>query len=216
MNCCAVLGMPREGERCGRPALSAINGNLYGTTEECGANTDGTVFGITPSGTLTTLYNFCSQSGCADGGRPTAGLIQATDGNFHGTTGEGGAHSLGTVFEITPGGVLRTLHSFCAQSGCRDGSFPLTGVVQATDGNFYGTTNLGGAKNDGTVFEITPSGSLTTCTVFARKAVAPMVFSQQRDWFRTRMGLSTERPPSAAGPPSMARSSAYPWGWDRS
>jgi uncharacterized repeat protein (TIGR03803 family) len=101
----------------------------------------GTVFKITPGGTLTTLYSFCSQSGCADGIQPEAGLVQGTDGNFYGTTAFGGANAEGTVFKITPGGTLTTLYSFCSQSGCTDGIEPEAGLVQA-GGNFYGTTVL--------------------------------------------------------------------------
>ena len=62
----------------------------------------------------------------------------------------------GTVFKITPGGTLTTLYSFCSQSGCTDGYYSLAGLIQATDGNFYGTTSGGGANGDGTVFKITP------------------------------------------------------------
>ncbi len=79
--------------------------------------TGGTVFKITPSGTLTTLYSFCSQSGCTDGLEPEAVLVQGTDGNFYGTTIFGGTNGEGTVFKITPGGQLTTLYSFCSQSG---------------------------------------------------------------------------------------------------
>jgi uncharacterized repeat protein (TIGR03803 family) len=133
------------------------NGDLYGTTISGGAqfgNPEGTVFRITPSGTLTTLHRFCSQSLCADGEVPYAGLVQATDGNFYGTTVFGGAHAGGEVFEITPGGTLTTLYSFCAQTNCTDGEAPYAGLVQATSGDFYGTTEYGGAGNAGVVFSL--------------------------------------------------------------
>ncbi len=153
--------------------VQATDGNFYGTTEEGGASDAcyqqcGTVFKITPSGTLTTLYSFCSQGGCTDGDSPVAGLIQGTDGNFYGTTAYGGANSpdAGTIFKITPTGTLTTLYSFCSQSGCTDGYGPLGALVQATDGNFYGTTYGGGANGVGTVFKITPSGTLTTLYSF--------------------------------------------------
>jgi uncharacterized repeat protein (TIGR03803 family) len=153
--------------------VQAPNGNLYGTTDSCGANGYGTVFEITPSGTLTTLYSFCSQTTCVDGANPSTGLIQATDGNFYGTTSEGGANNnSGTVFTITPSGALTTLYSFCSQSGCADGLGPLE-LVQATDGNFYGTTQEGGANSDGTVFKITPSGRLTTLYSFCSQSGCP-------------------------------------------
>ena len=120
-----------------------------------GAHGHGTVFRITPSGTLTTLYSFCSQSACTDGATPYAGLIQATDGNLYGTTAGGGARNNdGTVFKITPTGTLTTLHRFCFQSGCADGAGPLSGLIQATDGNLYGTTDAGGVDGFGTVFRL--------------------------------------------------------------
>jgi uncharacterized repeat protein (TIGR03803 family) len=142
--------------------VQATNGDLYGTTEY----SEGTVFKITPSGTLTTLYSFCSQSGCTDGANPIAGLVQATNGDLYGTTSEGGAYGGGTVFKITPSGTLTTLYSFCSQAGCTDGAYPVAALVQAINGNLYGTTDAGGAYNDGTVFKITPSGTLTTLYSF--------------------------------------------------
>jgi uncharacterized repeat protein (TIGR03803 family) len=157
--------------------VQATNGNLYGTTYGGGANGYGTVYKITPGGTLTTVYNFCSQSGCVDGASPAAGLILATNGNFYGTTHSGGVNnnpcldSCGTVFRITPSGTLTTLYSFCTQSACTDGDVPITGLIQATDGNFYGVTGYGGAYGFGTVFKITPSGTLTSLYSFCSGGV---------------------------------------------
>jgi uncharacterized repeat protein (TIGR03803 family) len=146
--------------------IQGTDGNFYGTTGYGGANSDGTVYKITPGGTLTTLYNFCSQSNCADGDAPSGELVQGTDGNFYGATQGGGANGDGTVFRITPGGTLTTLYTFCSQSNCADGDNPYGGLIQGTDGNFYGTTLLGGANSYGTVFKITPSGTLTTLHSF--------------------------------------------------
>jgi uncharacterized repeat protein (TIGR03803 family) len=146
--------------------VQATNGDFYGTTKYGGANGYGTVFKITPSGTFTTLYSFCSQSNCADGTTPTAALLQATDGDFYGTTLNGGIGSYGTVFKITPTGSLTTLYRFCSQSGCRDGYVPQAALVQATNGEIYGTTTGGGTKGSGTVFKITPDGMLTTLHSF--------------------------------------------------
>ena len=146
----------------------------YGTTAGGEANGDGTVFKITPSGTLTTLYNFCSQSGCADGSEPEGALIQATDGDLYGTTAAGGPNNQGTVFKITPCGTLTTLHTFCSQGyPCTDGADPEGALVQATDGNFYGTTIVGGAYNPGagTIFQITPAGTLTTLYDFCSQTL---------------------------------------------
>jgi uncharacterized repeat protein (TIGR03803 family) len=206
--------------------VQATNGDLYGVTYFGGANNQGTVFKITLSGTLTTLYSFCPQVGCTDGAGPGAELIQATNGNFYGTTATGGSYGDGTVFEITPTGTLTTLHSFdgadgnypaatlvqatsdgkfygttvngganeacdsfglpgcgtvfsitaggelttlynfCSQSDCTDGTAPFAGLVQAANGDLYGTTALGGTSDAGTVFEITPGGTLTTLHSF--------------------------------------------------
>ena len=130
--------------------VQATDGNFYGTTSSGGvANCPdgcGTIFKITPSGTLTTLYSFCSIGRCADGTYPTAAPVQATDGNFYGTTYGGGANLSGTVFKITPNGALTTLYSFCPANGCADGLFPAAGLVQAGDGNSYGTTDEGGTQ----------------------------------------------------------------------
>jgi uncharacterized repeat protein (TIGR03803 family) len=152
------------------PAYGALvqgaNGNLYGTTPGGGAHFLGTVFEITPTGSLTTLYSFCSKSSCADGMSPYGGLVLATNGNFYGTTTNGGANFDGTVFEITPNGALTTLYSFCAETNCTDGSIPYNSLVQGSNGNLYGTTYEGGAYNYGTVFEITTAGKLRTLHSF--------------------------------------------------
>jgi uncharacterized repeat protein (TIGR03803 family) len=151
--------------------VQGFNGNFYGTTSVAGANGYGTVFEVTPTGKLTTLYSFCSQTNCADGYDPYGGLVQATDGNLYGTTLEGGVNGWGTVFKVTPTGNLTTLYSFCPQSSCTDGSLPYAGLVQATNGNLYGATNWGGANgNYGTIFEITPAGKLTTLYSFCSQS----------------------------------------------
>jgi uncharacterized repeat protein (TIGR03803 family) len=138
--------------------VQGANGNLYGTTDGGGANGPvGTVFKITPSGTLTILHSFCSQTNCTDGDSPAASLVQATDGNFYGTTEHGGANNQGTLFKITSSGALTTSYSFCSQGGnnCTDGSQPVAGLVQDTNGTFYGTTDGGGANGpNGTVFSL--------------------------------------------------------------
>ena len=169
--------------------VQGADGNFYGTTEWGGANNSGTVFKITPSGTLTTLYNFCSHAHCVDGSVPIAGLVQGTDGNFYGTTLRGGANATGclpggcgTAFRITPSGTLTTLYSFCSQTGCADGDEPYAALVQATDGNLYGTTALAGAGGCGTLFKITLSGSLTTFhTLDQTEGCAPVALVQALD-----------------------------------
>jgi len=130
--------------------VQAINGNFYGTTSVGGTNGEGVIFEITGSGSLTTLYNFCSQTASDDGEYPEAELVQATNGNLYGTTYYGGTNGAGTAFEFTIAGILTTLHSFDSDEGVN----PYGGLVQATNGAFYGTTTQGGATNDGTVFSL--------------------------------------------------------------
>jgi uncharacterized repeat protein (TIGR03803 family) len=165
---CAQGGLCTDGAGPWAGLVQATNGYLYGTTYYGGAYNYGTVFKITPSGTLTTLYNFCAKTGCTDGKYPRAGLVQATNGDLYGTASEGGANNWGTVFRITPSGTLTTLYSFCSQSGCTDGAGPWAGLVQAANGYLYGTT-YGGGFTAGTVFKITPSGTLTTLYNFCAK-----------------------------------------------
>jgi uncharacterized repeat protein (TIGR03803 family) len=150
-----------DGNDGGYPVASLIqgaDGNLYGTTEGDGISDGGTVIKITPEGQLATLYSFCSQPNCIDGGLPLAGLVRAASGSFYGTTAFGGTYGSGTVFEITPQGNLTTLYSFGAQG--TDAQQPYGGLVQGTNGNFFGTSRVGGTYNQGTVFEVTPSGKL--------------------------------------------------------
>jgi uncharacterized repeat protein (TIGR03803 family) len=136
------------------------SGNLYGTTAIGGSNGVGTVFEITPAGELTTLYSFCSQNGCADGITPYGGLVLGPDGNFYGTTPVGGSIGAGTVFEITPGGVLTTIYNFCSQSSCTDGQEPYAGLAVSPDGTLYGTTLGGGTSSGGILFSLTTIGTL--------------------------------------------------------
>jgi uncharacterized repeat protein (TIGR03803 family) len=109
---------------------------------------------------FTTLHSFDG----TDGAEPGFGaLVQGTDGDFYGTTSLGGANSnseycgtggCGTIFKITPGGMLTTLYNFCSDYNCTDGLGPFGGLIQGTDGNFYGTTGLGGTNDAGTVFKL--------------------------------------------------------------
>ena len=131
--------------------LALAGGSLYGTTSDVATSTFGTVYKLTPAGTLTTLYNFCSQAGCADGAFPFSGLVKASDGNLYGTTEQAGTGNGGTVFEITTAGALTTLHSFDQA----DGQAPFAGLLQATNGGFYGSTSVGGTNpSDGTIFKL--------------------------------------------------------------
>ncbi|MGO9256281.1 MAG: choice-of-anchor tandem repeat GloVer-containing protein [Bryobacteraceae bacterium] len=147
-----------QGEASG--LVQGTDGAFYGTTTQGGAYDMGRIFTITSSGTLTTLYSFGTANG--DGSDPLGGLVQATDGNFYGTTSQGGLNDLGTIFRITPGGTLTTLHSFNSS----DGANPGTTLLQAADGNLYGTTVSGGANGLGTVFrlQLAAAPGAYTCT----------------------------------------------------
>jgi len=144
------------------------DGDFYGTTSYggesfCQPPGCGTVYKVTPKGTLTTLYDFCSKAKCAGGAEPLGSLAQSADGDFYGVTSSGGGtNQEGTVYKVSRGGRLTTLYRFCSLYRCRDGQFPDGGLVQAPNGDFYGTTEWGGASNAGTVFKITPAGFLTT------------------------------------------------------
>jgi uncharacterized repeat protein (TIGR03803 family) len=148
----------------GGSLVQANNGVLYGTTEGGGTYGYGTVFGITPSGELITLYSFCATSGCPDGSIPWFGLVLATDGNLYGITTAGGASGNGTIFKMTPGGQLTTLYEFGAAYAP---PAPYGGLIQGADGNLYGTTRNGGIYGNGTVFKITLGGALTTLYSFS-------------------------------------------------
>ncbi|HWW87355.1 MAG TPA: choice-of-anchor tandem repeat GloVer-containing protein, partial [Vicinamibacterales bacterium] len=139
------------------------DGNFYGTTYGGGASCScGTVFKMTPAGTISILHAFTGTDG-NENYVGHAGLIQATDGNFYGTTPGGGASGAGTVFQMTPGGTVTVLHAF---AGGTDGATPNAALIQASDRNFYGTTISGGANGFlGVVFEITaPVPTIPTAT----------------------------------------------------
>jgi uncharacterized repeat protein (TIGR03803 family) len=150
-----------QGSQLETSLLQAANGNLYGTAQLGGASNCGTIFGISTSGVLLYDYSFP----CGTGGAYPAGqLIQASDGNFYGTTLEGGStvancgtRGCGIVFKMTNAGVVSVLHRFVG--GGNDGSEPVAGLVEATDGNLYGSTSLGGIAGVGVLYQITTSGS---------------------------------------------------------
>jgi uncharacterized repeat protein (TIGR03803 family) len=147
------------------------DGSFFGTTSEGGdftrgPNGCGTIFKITRAGKLTTLHTFTGP----DGSFPQGALVLGSSGVLYGVASGKGANGGGTFFKITPAGTLTTIYNFCAQSQCTDGTGP-TGVIQATDGFFYGTTGNGGdvtcfLHSCGTVFRLTPFGTLTTLHAF--------------------------------------------------
>ncbi len=150
--------------------IQATNGDYYGTTYAGGKYNGGTVFKVTPAGKLSDIYSFCAAANCADGVNPWSSLVLGSDGNFYGTTNLGGAYYAGTIFKMTLGGKLTTLYSFCPAGGnCSDGEYPV-GLVQAGDGNLYGTTsNGGGVYNGGTIFEISTAGKFKKLYTFCSR-----------------------------------------------
>mgnify|MGYP002401987095 CR=1 FL=1 len=151
--------------------LLGNDGNFYGFTITGGANClelsnsgCGTIFKITPAGTFSTIYSFCALTNCADGWAPNA-LIQGPDGNFYGITRLGGPYNdpdgTGEVFKLTPAGALSIVYGFCRDKGsCSDGEEP-AGLMQGSNGNFYGTTDGGGGDGCGTIYELSHAGALT-------------------------------------------------------
>ncbi len=128
------------------------DGNFYGTFNGGeGTSQYGGVFKITPGGKFTVLYNF---TGTPDGQTPKGAIIQASDGNFYGTTAAGGANGFGSIYKMTPAGALTILHSFSEDDGL--GIHPLAGLVQATDGKFYGVAASN--TSSGVLFQITSTG----------------------------------------------------------
>jgi uncharacterized repeat protein (TIGR03803 family) len=173
--------------------LQAANGALYGTTLRGGGSGDGTVFKITPSGTFTSLVGFDQTNGFL----PFAGLVQATNGYIYGTTFGGGALDEGSAFKMTAGGALTTVYSFCSLGGtCPDGESPEAGLVQDAQGNFYGTTTGGGSSSGyGTVFKLTPTGTLTTLHTFEQTdgdgPTAPLALGADGNFYGTTTGGGT-------------------------
>jgi uncharacterized repeat protein (TIGR03803 family) len=140
-------------------AVQGVDGNFYGTTSYSSPyNAPGSLFEISPSGTLNILLNF-------GGTEQPYSLVEGNDGSFYGTAYSVNSSTPGSVVKITPPGTVTTLYSFCAQANCADGYNPGP-LVKAANGNSYGTTFAGGANNLGTFFEISPGGKLSTLHSF--------------------------------------------------
>ena len=156
-----------DGSEPNASLIQANDGSLYGTTTDGGTNGAGTVFQLSTNGTLASLYSF---TGGNDGAYPYAGLVLVSDGNFYGTTEQGGTGGAGTVFQIGANGALTSLYSFLGSAN--DGAYPLAALVQGSHGNFYGTTSGGGTSipnvpyGGGTVFQISTNGALTSLYSF--------------------------------------------------
>lgn len=140
---------------------------FYGTTSQGGAYGLGTVFRMTPEGALETLIHFTGTSGANRGSNPMGALILAADGGLYGATHSGGDHDQGTLFRLTPMGVLTTLFHFDSANATSSGAYPSAGLIESLSlGSFYGTTSGGGATGHGTVFKYTPGGDMVTLVQF--------------------------------------------------
>ena len=156
-----------DGENPEGDLVVGADGNLYGTTLQGGKDTRGTIFSATLAGAVTTLYSFPTLSAFstagvatnATGANPRAGLFLAADGNFYGTAYQGGPVGYGTVYRVTSAGVVTLVHAFTGPTS--GGAFPLASVSQDAAGNLYGTTERGGAINQGAAWRISPSGQFS-------------------------------------------------------
>jgi uncharacterized repeat protein (TIGR03803 family) len=159
-----------NGATLASPLTQGNDGNFYGVAEQGGLYGWGTVYRVTPSGILTTIHSFTLGD---DGANPRSQLVLGTNGSFYGITQSGGASNYGTIYSITPGGVLTPLHSF---TGLADGQNPLGGLILATDGNFYGTTS-GGNTGYGAFYQLTPGGTFRVIRSFQQSSEAGVTLS---------------------------------------
>ncbi len=154
------------------PPVLGDDGNLYGTTLSGGAYSDGVIYQLTPAGQYTVLHNFCSNvnAPCPDGSSP-ATIAKDADGNFVGTTIEGGANEYGVVFKITPSGQYSVLYNFSKSAGVF--GWPGSQLILASDGNFYGMLDGGGSgswdgKTRGAIYRVSPNGDFTPLQGFCQ------------------------------------------------
>jgi uncharacterized repeat protein (TIGR03803 family) len=188
-----------------------LDGDLYSTSSDGGANNWGSVFKVTPEGKEIVLHSFCSQSDCTDGNTPSGGLTLRPDGHFLGTTefnGVGVANSAGTIFDISQTGALTTLHTFTGP----DGTVPTAPPIEGPDGSFYGVTSSGGSAFDcGTLYRIN-EGGFTLLYVFEHPGAGigcnpngPLVLGSDGSLYGT-----TESPSSIGGGGTVFRATLNP------
>src|SRR5580658_4116881 len=158
---------------CGSRAalVLATNGDFYGSIDASSS----VIYKITPSGAFTIL---CPSENCTSPGvNSNATMVQAGNGDLYGTTQSDGAYGQGTIFKVTLGGDLTTLHNFCEHQNrhgdCLDGVGPYTTLVQGANGDLYGATQTNGAYGYGTIFRITMAGEFTTLHAFCRVSGCP-------------------------------------------
>ncbi len=157
-------GSPDDNYRYPQSVIQGSDGNFYGITSGSHSSS-GMVFKVTPQGKLTKLHEFAGYP--TEGQTPVGSLIQASDGNFYGATHQGGTDDEGTIYKMTPAGVVTILHSFQGS----DGRIPSSGPVQGTDGNFYGETYGGGTYGGGVLYQVTSSGAYNVINGDLRSSV---------------------------------------------
>ena len=160
-----------DGESPLYPPVLGDDGNLYGTTLSGGAHFNGVIYQLTPSGQYTVLHSFCDNSQPCPDGFNAGTLAKDADGNFVGTTIEGGANEYGVVFKITPSGQYSVLNNFSKSAGAF--GWPSSQLILASDGNFYGTLDGGGSgswapKVRGAIYRISPNGDFTPLDAFCQ------------------------------------------------
>jgi uncharacterized repeat protein (TIGR03803 family) len=144
-------------------------GNLYGTTEYGGPANVGTVFKVDATGKETVLYSFTGGFvGSKDGGFPDGGVIRDAAGNLYGATVAGGPDNFGTVYKVDAAGNETVLHAFTGAN--IDGEYPQGALAQDSAGNLYGTTQIGGTANGGTIFKVDPAGNESVLFSFTQQA----------------------------------------------
>jgi uncharacterized repeat protein (TIGR03803 family) len=148
-----------------------LDGRLYGTTLAGGTEDRGTIFRISIAGEFETIHSFTSM----EGRNPLAGVILASDGHFWGTTAFGGSQDAGTAFRISHAGTFTQVRSFADTFATAHLTWPSARLIQASDGNFYGSTYGSTPGSGGSVFSLTPGGVLSSVTTFSVFAVPPEV-----------------------------------------
>jgi uncharacterized repeat protein (TIGR03803 family) len=136
-------GGPNDGGEVDASLIQAADGKFYGTTKSGGIFNRGTVYSMTSDGTVTILHSFAG--GAGDGAYPSTPLLQTADGDFLGTTFIGGSDDVGTIFRMTPAGVMTVLHEFVQNGPPGSGGYQNGPLIQASDGNFYGVTKKDGS-----------------------------------------------------------------------
>jgi uncharacterized repeat protein (TIGR03803 family) len=162
-------GLNTDGSTPRAKLVQANDGNLYGTTVLGGPTAQGVIFRISPTGVFSVVYAFPALDANGfnvSGAQPSAPLILASDGNLYGVAKQGGANGLGTVFAITPVGQFSVLHTFSAAptSSNFDGGLPTASLMQARDGNLYGTTSAYGGQGTAPSFGSAFRALLQRCT----------------------------------------------------